>query len=167
MKKSLRARAPLTDEDLAKLTADEFVRLKLTAEEKFRLKELSKTREKERIERSVRSRVEEEPMLTDLRAIGLSLESVWDLVNTSTKYRQAIPVLLKHLQLPYSDSTREGIARSLAVTEPEVRKAWPILVDQYRRSPTGRGTKAPGDAREYRLSANTVQIRNTGVGWCR
>jgi HEAT repeat protein len=40
---------------------------------------------------------------------------VWDLVNTSTPYPQALPILLIHLQRPYDDGIREGIARALAV----------------------------------------------------
>jgi len=69
------------------------------------------------------------------------------------KYGVAIPVLLKHLQMPYSDVVKEGIARSLAVVEPEVQKAWPILVDEYRRTPMGWGIKGPGDTTEFRLGA--------------
>lgn len=92
-------------------------------------------RERERMERSVRFRVEQEPILAELREIGWDVSSVWDLVNTSNPYSEAIPVLLKHLLLPYSDRTREGIARALAV--PDARYAWPILVAEYRKAPMG------------------------------
>lgn len=146
-------RVPLTTEELERLTADEFVRLKLTDNEKSRLREINKAREQARIERSTRLRVEEEPILSDLRGIGWNAESVWDLVNTSKNYADAIPVLLKHLVLPYSDRTREGIARSLAVPELEVRKAWPTLVEEYRKAPMGWGIMAPGDTKEYLLGA--------------
>ena len=145
------ARAALTTEELEVLSADDFVRLKLTDDEKARLREINKARQQERVERSARLKVEEEPILLDLRAVGCNVESVWDLVNTSAKYSQAIPVLLRHLLIPYSDRTREGIARSLAVAGPEVRQAWPLLVDQYRKAPMGLGIIAPGDKKEYRL----------------
>ncbi len=55
--------------------------------------------------------------------------------------------------MPYSDVTRETIARSLAVPEPEVQKAWPLLIEEYRKAPMGWGIKAPGDTKEYRLGA--------------
>ena len=92
-------------------------------------------REKERVERSLRLRAEQEPMLAELREVGWNVSSVWDLVNTSTPYREAIPILLKHLLMPYSDRTREGIARALAVRD--ARSAWPILVSEYRKAPIG------------------------------
>ncbi len=147
------ARAPLTTEELECLTASDLVRAKLTDEEKARLREINKARQQERAERSARLRVEEGPILADLRAIGREVESVWDLVNTSTRYPEAIPILLRHLPLPYSDRTREGIARSLAVFETEVCKAWPRLVEEYRKAPMGWGIIAPGDTKEYRLGA--------------
>jgi hypothetical protein len=64
--------------------------------------------------------IEEQPILADLREIGRNVESIWDLVNTATNYREAVPILLKHLQLPYSDTTRDGIARALAVPDAKI-----------------------------------------------
>lgn len=147
------ARAPLTDTELWYLTADQFLRLKLTDAESSRLREINRAKEQERIESSARLRVEEEPILAELRAVGWDVESVWDLVNTSTRYANAISILLKHLLLPYSDRTREGIARSLAVRESGVQDAWPVLVKEYLKAPIGWGIKAPADTREYRLGA--------------
>jgi hypothetical protein len=92
-------------------------------------------RERERNERSARLRVEEEPILVELRELGWKANSVWDLVNTSASYRESIPVLVRHLLLSYSDRTREGIARALAV--PDAREAWPTLVAEYRKAPMG------------------------------
>src|SRR6266702_4401382 len=102
-------------------------------------------------ERSAGLRVEEEPILADLRCVGWDVESVWNLVNTSVGYREAIPVLVKHLLLAYSDRTREGIARALAV--PDAKYAWPTLVAEYRKAPAGMGIIAPGDTREFKLGA--------------
>jgi hypothetical protein len=152
-KKTASARAPLTDNELWYLTADQFLGLKLTDDEKARLREINKEKERERIESSARLRIEEEPILSELRGVGWNVKSVWDLVNTSTRYAEAIPILLKHLLLPYSDRTRDGIARSLAVPEREVQKAWPMLVNEYRKAPMGWGIKGPGDTREYKLGA--------------
>jgi hypothetical protein len=108
-------------------------------------------KEKELADRSARLRVEAEPLLADLNAAGWKVESVWDLVNTSANYAEVIPVLLKHLLFPYSDRTREGIARSLAV--PDARGAWSTLVEEYRKAPLGVGTIAPGETKEFRLGA--------------
>lgn len=129
------------------------MRMKLTDEEMILLREINRERERERERRLVRSRIEQEPILKELRGVGWNVKSVWELVNTSTRYAEAIPILLKHLSLPYSDRTREGIARSLAVPEPEVRKAWPMLVEEYRKAPMGWGIKDPGSTEELRLSA--------------
>jgi hypothetical protein len=110
-------------------------------------------REKEQQERSVRIYAETLPLLTELRAAGLNIQSVSDLISRSERYETAIPILLKHLVMPYSDVARETIARSLAVPEPEVRKAWPTLVEQYRKAPMGEGIRAPGDTKNLKLSA--------------
>jgi hypothetical protein len=128
-------RTPLTTDELERLTADDFTRLKLTDDEKSRLREISKARERERMVRSVRLRAEEEPILSDLRVAGWNVNSVWDLVNASARYAEIIPILLKHLKLLYSDRTKEGIARALAV--PDASDAWPILVAEYRKAPIG------------------------------
>ena len=152
-KRSDLVRLPLTDDELWTLTADQFFQLKLTEEEKARLREINKQKDSERAERLARIKVEQEPILAELRDVGLDVRSVWDLANSSTPYPKAIPILLKHLSLPYSDVVKEGIARSLAVPDPEVREAWSLLVEEYRRTPMGCGIAAPGDTRKSRLTA--------------
>lgn len=146
-------RASLTNQELELLGADDLIRLKLSEDEKTRLREINSTRQQERARRTARLKVEEEPLLLDLREVGCRVESVWDLVNTSKKYSDAIPVLLKHLERPYSDRTKEGIARALAVAEPAVRRAWPTLVEQYRNAQAGFGVVTPGDEKKHRLGA--------------
>jgi hypothetical protein len=93
-----------------------------------------KAEDQEREARSSQLRIEQQPLLAELRSVGWEVNSVWDLVNTGKKYEEAIPVLLKHLVLPYSDRIRGGIARSLAVRY--APSAWPILVAEYRKEPT-------------------------------
>ncbi|WP_147292930.1 hypothetical protein [Dyella psychrodurans] len=131
----------------------ELDRMRLTEEETARLREINRTREQEIAERVARMRLEQESLLRELHAVGMKIEYVVDLIGMSQRYEQAIPILLKHLVMPYSDATRETIARSLAVREPEVQKAWPILVEEYRKAPMGWGIKGPGDINEYRLGA--------------
>jgi hypothetical protein len=83
-------------------------------------------------ERVAKYRAEQAPLVAELRQAGLDVLSVRDLVNTPSGYEEAIPILLRHLQLPYSDVTRETIARTLAV--PSARFAWPTLVDQFKKA---------------------------------
>lgn len=78
--------------------------------------------------------VEERPIINDLRDVGYSVKSVWDLVNSKYAYDAAIPVLVKHLLLPYSDVVRGGIARALAV--PQARSAWHIILGEYAKTPS-------------------------------
>jgi hypothetical protein len=98
---------------------------------------IARRREKDRIfeESAARWRAEEEPILAELHEVGLDVKSTWDLINTSTRHEEAIPILLKHLQLPHSDRIREGIARALAV--PEARYAWPTLIAEFKNAPMG------------------------------
>lgn len=73
-------------------------------------------RERELAERAAQLREAEEPILADLRAVGLQVASVWDLVNTSEPYPEALPVLMDHFERGcYPDRVLEGIGRALAV----------------------------------------------------
>ena len=72
----------------------------------------------------------ETPLVEDLGAAGVAVDSVWDLVNTSVPYPNAFPVLIDHLQRPYPGRVREGIARALAV--PEAKFAWSVMTRLYR-----------------------------------
>ena len=81
------------------------------------------------------ARIEERPLVQDLRAVGVRVDSVWDLVNTRASYATAIPVLLDHLHRDYPPGTREGIARALAV--PEASWAWDALLTSFRNEPDG------------------------------
>jgi hypothetical protein len=130
-------RQPLTDEELKNLVARDFIRLKLTDDEKSRLRRISELRNQWIDEFGRKLRIEEEPLLADLRAIGWDpgVDSVWDLVNTAEPYPEAIPILLWHLTRPYSDRIKEGIARALAV--PDAVDAWPILVAEYKKAEEG------------------------------
>lgn len=79
---------------------------------------LEKEREAELKAAAAKFRLEEEPILADLAKAGFrKRQSVYDLVNTTTSYPRAIPVLLKHLAAPYHHRIREGIARALTVVE--------------------------------------------------
>ena len=50
------------------------------------------------------------PLVEDLRGAGAQISSVWDLVNTKKPYPQLLPILFAHLDRPYPERIREGIA---------------------------------------------------------
>lgn len=81
----------------------------------------------------------EAPLVQALAEVGLDVKSVWDLVNRPTRhYPAAVPVLLDHLQQPYPDAIRDGIARALTVAD--ARSHWDTLTKLYREE-QGRRTK--------------------------
>jgi HEAT repeat protein len=69
------------------------------------------------------------PLVQDLRGAGAQISSVWDLVNTKKPYPQLLPILFAHLDRPYPDRVREGIARALATRDS--RSLWKELVNRY------------------------------------
>lgn len=99
-------------------------------------------REREELDRQRREsewRDAEAPLAEELRAAGFEVDSAWDLVNTATPYPRALPILLKHLERPYPDRVREGIARALAVRD--ARFGWETLARLYREERTGTDAK--------------------------
>ena len=66
---------------------------------------------------------DEEPIISDLKKIGINVTSVWDLVNNKPHpflktnyigdYSIAYPLLVKHLDYKYHSKTIEGIIRAL------------------------------------------------------
>lgn len=70
-------------------------------------------------ERQMRARFlsrAEQPIVADLERAGIRVESVWDLVNTSYPYPEALPVLMEHLERGgYLERVMESIGSALAV----------------------------------------------------
>ncbi|MEH3101100.1 HEAT repeat domain-containing protein [Sphingomonas adhaesiva] len=91
---------------------------------------------------------EKGPLMADLAEAGFHIESVWDFVNTSDSYPEAIPVLLKHLPLMTHPVLRQGIGRALAVAEAQ-GLAGPALLAELRRE---------HDAETRWVFANTLTI---------
>jgi hypothetical protein len=73
-------------------------------------------------------------LLNQLKAAGLNVTSVWDLVNTKSSYPEAIDILLNHLRKKYHHKNKEGIIRALAVKEAK-GKATSLLIDEYYKTP--------------------------------
>lgn len=72
--------------------------------------------EAERQQRVQALREAEQPIIAELRGAGVQVNSVWDLVNTSEPYPDALPVLLRHLEVGgYPDRVMESLGRALAV----------------------------------------------------
>lgn len=72
--------------------------------------------EAERQVRAEQLRRAEQPIVEDLRKAGVDVNSVWDFVNTSEPYPDALPVLLRHLEVGgYPDRVMESLGRALAV----------------------------------------------------
>ena len=90
-------------------------------QEKMRIKE------ENRVAIEIKNRFEETSLVKELQDAGVIVEvnsipskeyvglprSISDLVNTRRRYPTAIPVLLKHLQIEYSQDIKESIVRAL------------------------------------------------------
>lgn len=73
-------------------------------------------REAERQERDRWLRESQKPIVADLRAVGVQVDSVWDLDYTSDPYPAALPVLMEHLERGgYPERVMEGLGGALAV----------------------------------------------------
>ncbi|MDE9543244.1 hypothetical protein [Xenorhabdus bovienii] len=114
-----------------------------------------KQREAELAEYRKRMKEEQKTLIEDLHSVGVHVEFVWDLLKPGAiaLQPQAIPVLLRHLQRPYSDLTTEVIARSLGVKE--AQDVWPVLVDVYKKTQEGWGIREPGNTKVLRLGAKS------------
>lgn len=99
------------------MTVDELVRLKermLREDPEYRAQ--VQAVEAERRERARRLAEAEQPIVADLCDAGVLVGSVWDLVNTSTPYYAALPVLMEHLERGgYPERVMESLGRALAV----------------------------------------------------
>jgi hypothetical protein len=72
--------------------------------------------EAQRSERVRLLREAEKPIVVELASVGVQVESVWDLVNTSEPYYPALPVLMRHLERGgYPDRVMESLGRAMAV----------------------------------------------------
>lgn len=112
--------------------------------------------EQARVRRAVELRDAERPLLADLAQAGISVNSVWDLVNTRSDYSRVMPVLLKHLKVGYPIETREGIARALAI--PQARSRWSELVSLFRTASDARFKWALGCA--LSVAAGPSEVRD-------
>jgi len=104
---------------------------RLDADPEYQRKKAERDAEHER--RAEVLRRAEQPIVEDLRQAGQDVSSVWDLVNTSTPYPDALPVLLEHLRRGgYPDRVMESLGRAIAVRPASF--AWQTLRGLYLRA---------------------------------
>lgn len=108
-------------------TAAELVR-KLSGDSAFVQRQ--QIREETRQGRAVKLLVAGAPVVSALKAVGVNVVSVWDLVNSTMDYSKAVFVLRDHLLMNYPDEVLEGIARALAIPAAEVVR--PDLIRKLR-----------------------------------
>jgi hypothetical protein len=111
-----------------RITAHELIQ-RQNADSAFAARRAKEEQERERQEAEWRKA--EAPLRQELHTAGYGVDSAWDLVNTSTPYPQALPILLRHVALPYPAPVREGIARALAVRD--ARFAFPVLMQLFAK----------------------------------
>jgi hypothetical protein len=116
----------------------------------------------DREERKRALRVAEAPVVADLHAVGIDVDSTWDLVNTSEPYLDALPVLFKHLKRGgYPPRIIQGISRALAV-KPAVMY-WDELVALYKSAVEPVGTRA-ADAKDGLAVILSACVNRAKVG---
>jgi hypothetical protein len=80
-------------------------------------------------ERVRRSRDEQLPLLADLQAVGIELDTIWHLYKHPDARARAIPVLLQHIVRDYPDRVLEGIGEGLC--DRAARPWWNEIKDLY------------------------------------
>lgn len=69
-----------------------------------------------------------------LSKVGIQINNIYDLVNTTQPYSNAIPVLINLLKQGLSDDrVKEGVIRALAVKEAK-GKAGKVLIEEYHKT---------------------------------
>ena len=82
----------------------------------------------------------EAPLVEALRLSGVTVSSVYDLVNRPTSNQEAIKTLICHLDSEYPERIREGIIRALTVSA-AAGIATKRLIEEFESLPT---TSPPG-----------------------
>ena len=99
--------------------------------------EMLKKKEKERLLKEKILDEDAKNITLELHKAGFPVDSVWDFVNTSHDYEEAIPILIKHLSYNYMERNKEGIVRALAVKKAK-GKANAVLIEEYSKTPPER-----------------------------
>lgn len=108
--------------------------------EKYRDKLSPEERESKWADKAAIARKDEEPLIAALTAAGwpegvrqcTEVRSVWDLVHTAVSYPHLLEKLAEHITRPYRKSTKEGIARALAVREAKGTLIPRVVMDELK-----------------------------------
>ena len=74
----------------------------------------------------------ERGLIEDLKKVGITVSSVWDLVNGPNNYEQAEPILIEHLKKTKECRFKEGIIRALCVKS--FKNAIQPLLNEFKNS---------------------------------
>jgi hypothetical protein len=130
-----------------------------------------KERKRLHAERIKASRLEEKPLLDDLAAIGVSVESVYRLPVETSHDERIYPVLLDHLTRPYSPMFVEWIGRSFGAdsARPFIWNTLvPMLKSRAVEGPAAEGLMAAisevAKPRDLNALIELITDRSLGVG---
>ena len=84
--------------------------------------------EQERARRAAAIAADEDSLRQELRAVGVEVRTVYDLVDDTVTPLAAVPVLVQHLQLPHEVITLEGIVRALSYSHLRSQALEPLKV---------------------------------------
>jgi hypothetical protein len=165
-------RAEFTKEELKLINKDIdlLIKTKFTESERVILREINQEREAKRQERVKLIAIEVKPVESEIQKLGIKIDALHQLNDTDFKqHSDLLPILIRHLKYPYFDTVKSIIASALGTKE--AYSAWPVIVDEYRNAPQGRGITVKGDTEELSLSykdslANTLcdLFRNERIG---
>lgn len=83
-------------------------------------------------------------LIEELAAVGIRVNSVWDLVSSENNYTSGLPVLVKHLTIKHHPKILAGIVRSLAVPEfSNDEELWNTLLFLYRNTDSDSHIEVP------------------------
>ena len=105
----------------------------ITADELADLQQAQRDGERERLQRIERNRIEEQPIVSDLKELGVHVERVWELTKQRADWVRALPVLLRHLEADYSTDTKSTLVRLLSVPHVKGVAAKP-LIREYEKA---------------------------------
>jgi hypothetical protein len=112
-------------------------------------------RDREHNEKVAALAAESQPLLRDLAAAGVRVETVGDFVSRKEPYPSALPVLVAHLAKPYTKPIRECIVRALTVPEARGLAGQPLLKAFYQEEDAnqkwviGNALRVVADEAEY------------------
>ncbi|MEL6340577.1 MAG: HEAT repeat domain-containing protein [Myxococcota bacterium] len=109
--------------------------------------------ERKRLDAIARNEADATPILKELEAVGLKVDSVADLFNRKMDYRRAIPILTSWLHKISNANVKQDLIRALSVKW--AKQSAPLLVVEFERAydPKGTGLRwAIGNALEVLAS---------------